>query len=79
MTTPTTTQVQRPPPEVAEYYRRLARGANGRQRTMLGTCPHCRGNVVRAVLPPNAEPHAQCLHCGRDLCCPPISVEDLLK
>ena len=72
-----TMQTDHPPINSPEYYRRLAHAGNIRQRTNLGTCPHCTGNIVRVILPPNAEPHAQCLHCARDLCCPPTTPASL--
>ena len=64
--------IDNPPLNSPEHYRRLAHAGNTRQRTNLGTCPHCGGNVIRVTLPPLAQPHAHCLQCARDMCCPPI-------
>lgn len=65
--------IENPCHRTADYYRRLAGAADNQQRTLLGNCPHCQGNVVRVTLPPNSEAHARCLQCARDLCCPPIN------
>ena len=60
------------PDELAEHYSQVAKEAAKRQRTMLGTCPRCQGNVIRITIPPAKQAHAKCMQCSRDLCCPAI-------
>ena len=72
MTTTTSKSTQETPVTLAKHYAQMAANAAQRQQTLIGTCPHCRGNLVRITIPPANQAHAQCLQCSRDLCCPSI-------
>ena len=75
--TTTSTSTLKNPVSLAEHYAQIAEDAAKRKRTLIGICPHCRGNVVRITVPPGKQVHAQCLQCSRDLCCPAIRGTDL--
>ena len=60
--------------QTAVMFGNLAESAAESRHTILGICPHCSGNVVRVTTPPNAEHHAKCLQCARDICCPAINL-----
>ena len=58
--------------QTALMFADLAKRAARSRHTILGTCPHCSGNVVLNTMQPKSDNHAKCLQCARDLCCPAI-------
>ena len=63
--------------QTALIFADLAEQAARSRHTLLGTCPHCSGNVVLRTMQPKSENHANCLQCARDLCCPAINLPNV--